>query len=122
RIAYVRFMLGDPLSGAVEPEELDRLDETGDDDLTLVIGRFEHGEPVMFDLIHTLIGGASGIGKSGVMNSGMRGLAKMRKVAIFGVELKPGGLELGSWEEVMGGPATRPDQARIPITKLIREI
>src|SRR5690606_33372365 len=108
--------------GAVEPEELDRLDETGDDDLTLVIGRFEHGEPVMFDLIHTLIGGASGMGKSGVINSVMRGLAKKRKVAIFGVDLKPGGLELGRWEDVMAGLATRPDQARILFTKLIREI
>lgn len=122
RIAHVRFMLGDPLSGAVDPEELDRLDETGDDDLTLVIGRFEHGEPVMFDLVHTLIGGASGMGKSGVINSVMRGLAKKRKVAIFGVDLKPGGLELGRWEDVMAGLATRPDQARILFTKLIREI
>ncbi len=117
RLAKIRFMLADPLSEMLSPDDLE---DTADDELTVNIGRFEDGSWVIMDLIHTLIAGASGMGKSGVINALMRGLARKTNVAVVGIDLKPGGLELGRWEEIMAACATTPDNARALLAKLLR--
>lgn len=117
RLAKIKFMLADPLADVMSPDDLE---DTPDEELTVTIGRFEDGTPVVVDLIHTLIAGASGTGKSGVLNALMRGLAKKRKVAVVGIDLKPGGLELGRWADVMAACAKSPEQARSLLLKLLR--
>lgn len=71
------------------------------DDVTN-LGRFETGGDVEFDhKPHTVVAGATGAGKSGLMNQIIRQKARMPDWAIVGIDLKPGGLELGPWEPVL---------------------
>lgn len=121
RLAKIRFMLADPLKEAILPEDLDN-EIPDDDDLAIIIGRFEYGAPVIMDLIHTLIAGASGMGKSGILNAIMRALVKKANVAIFGIDLKPGGLELGKWEDLMVQCAGTPLAAKILLMRLLKAI
>lgn len=109
REAVIKFMLRDPHGEPIVPGEDDL---TGDLELTADIGRFEDNTRVIIDLIHTLIAGASGAGKSAVVNAIMRALSRKRHVAIVGIDLKPGCLELGKWEDVLYALAKTGDQAR----------
>lgn len=119
RLASITFMLSDPHAEAIIPTEDDL---TPDEELTIDIGRFENGRHVIIDLIHTLIGGASGAGKSGILNAIMRGLARKENVAVCGIDLKPGGLELGKWSDVMYAVATTGVEAKVLLQAIIAGI
>lgn len=101
RLAVVRFMLEDPHASPIRPPELGLTDYE-----RVVVGLFETGEEVVFQLIHTLIAGMSDAGKSGVIRVLIRAFAKMSHIAILGVDLKPGAPELGRWRPVMHELAT----------------
>lgn len=86
------------------------------------MGRFETSHPVDYvDGVHTLITGKSGHGKSVIMN-----LAVRRKVrrgwAVLAIDLKPGALELGTWEPVLAYLADVPDKVTRILTGLIGEM
>lgn len=84
------------------------------------MGRFETGEPVEFDDgVHTLVAGANGGGKSALINQVIRRKARNPVWALVGVDLKPGGLELGPWGNVMAYLADNPDKARIALEGLV---
>lgn len=119
RLAKMRFMLTDPHAEAIIPTDED---VTPDHELTVDIGRFENGQHVVIDLIHTLIGGASGAGKSGIINAIMRGLARKKNVAVCGIDLKPGGLELGKWRDVMYALATDGLEAKVLLQNILTGI
>ncbi len=117
RLARVRFMLADPLANPIIPTEEDVM---GDEELSLHIGMFENGMRVIVDLIHTLIAGASGAGKSGFINALMRELVRKRNVAILGIDMKPGGLELGKWKDALFALAKSPLEARIMMENVMK--
>jgi len=119
RFAKIRFMLADPHKDPIIPNEEDF---TPDHDLTVEIGIFENGTKVIMDLIHTLIAGASGAGKSGVINALMRGLVKKPHVAVVGIDMKPGGLELGKWRDSMFFLAVNGLEAKILLQALVKGI
>lgn len=119
RDAKIKFMFTDPHATPIIPTEDDL---TGDYDLTVDIGRFEDMRHVIIDLIHTLIAGASGAGKSAVINAIMRGLSRKPNVAIVGIDLKPGGLELGKWRDVMYALATTGAEAKTLLDAIIAGI
>lgn len=105
RLAMVRFMIQDPHEHPIKPPE------TGQTDFERVIlGMFETGEKVLFNLVNTLIGGMTGSGKSGVVNVLIRALARMPQVAILGIDMKPGAPELGKWRSIMHSLATDPQE------------
>lgn len=119
REAKIKFMLKDPHAQPVIPTDDDL---TTDMDLLVDIGRFEDNTHVIIDLIHTLIAGASGAGKSAVVNAIMRALSRKRHVAIVGIDLKPGCLELGKWADVLYALAKDGDEARALLDEIIRGI
>lgn len=67
------------------------------------LGVFEDGEPILLDLMkdHILIGGATDSGKSGVENVILGNLAACPDAVVLGIDMKPGALELGPWEDTM---------------------
>lgn len=67
------------------------------------LGVFQDGETIQFDLTedHILIGGATNSGKSGVENVILGNLAACHDAVILGIDMKPGALELGPWEDTM---------------------
>jgi len=119
RDAKIKFMFQDPHAEPIIPTDDDL---TPDMDLTVDIGRFENNIHVIIDLIHTLVAGASGAGKSAIINAIMRGLIRKPHVAIVGIDLKPGGLELGKWEEAMYALATTGPQAKTLLTGILNGI
>jgi hypothetical protein len=119
RMVDIRFMLADPLKDAITPTEQD---VTGEDDMTLDIGVFETGAKVIIDIIHTLIAGASDAGKSGVINAIMRGLVRKKKVAVLGIDMKPGAPELGKWESSMVDLAKNEMEAELMLGKIVYAI
>lgn len=119
RLVDIRFMLADPLKESIIPGDQDATDP---DEMTLDIGRFETGQRVIIDIVHTLIGGASDAGKSGVVNAIMRALARKKKIAILGIDMKPGAPELGKWERLMYALATNAAETEILLTKIMYAI
>jgi S-DNA-T family DNA segregation ATPase FtsK/SpoIIIE len=68
----------------------------------LNLGRFETGGDVEFDdEVHTVVAGKTGSGKSGITNQIIRRKVRDPLWAVVGIDLKPGGLELGPWEDVL---------------------
>jgi hypothetical protein len=67
------------------------------------IGLFEDGEEILLDLMkdHVLIAGATDMGKSGVENLILGNLAACSDAVTLGIDMKPGALELGPWENTM---------------------
>jgi S-DNA-T family DNA segregation ATPase FtsK/SpoIIIE len=76
------------------------------------LGPFEDAAPcrVLFLRRHALGGGATGSGKSGLLNVVMGNLVACRDVVIWAVDLKKG-MELKPWESCIGRLATTPEQA-----------
>lgn len=100
--AIIRLMIKDPHEAPIPLEDTD----------DLVIGMFETAQPVDFELINTLIAGTTGGGKSGVLNAILCKLMRNPKIAILGIDLKPGGIELRPYERVMAHLAITPAQAK----------
>lgn len=113
RLAVIRFMLEDPHAEPIKPPEYDH---TNMDEIPL--GLFETGDPILFSLVNTLVGGATGSGKSGVINMIIRALARIPTVAILGIDMKPGAPELGKWEPVMHALAKNPAEVDDLLEKL----
>ncbi|MEU6233849.1 hypothetical protein [Kitasatospora sp. NPDC047058] len=86
------------------------------DDITdpIRIGWDEYGQPVMLTMLyrHTLGAGASDWGKSGIINLIIKKLLKKRHVELFGIDMKPGAVELGPWEPKMRRLARTAEEAR----------
>lgn len=113
RAAMIRFMLEDPHAYPIKPPE------TGESDAEkIALGLFETGEDVFFTLVNTLIGGASGSGKSGVVNMAIRALVRLPNVALVGIDMKPGAPELRKWEKVFHALAKTPEEARDVLVRL----
>jgi S-DNA-T family DNA segregation ATPase FtsK/SpoIIIE len=69
----------------------------------MTIGHFADGSPILLDVMddHILIAGATDKGKSGVENVIIANLAGCSDADILGIDMKPGALELGPWQDVM---------------------
>jgi S-DNA-T family DNA segregation ATPase FtsK/SpoIIIE len=113
-MALIRFMLDDPHEYPIQPPELGLTDMED-----IVAGLFETGEKVMFQLVNTVIAGMTRSGKSGLIAVLIRALARMRCVAIVGVDLKPGAPELSPWRDVMHALATNPQECAEIFGRLI---
>ncbi|MFE5037056.1 FtsK/SpoIIIE domain-containing protein [Streptomyces sp. NPDC056683] len=89
----------------------------------LRLGFDEYGDPVMLRMLyrHTLIAGASDWGKSGIVNLIIKRLARRIDVDIYGIDMKPGSVELGPWEPLMKRVAKGPEEARDLIDYLERK-
>jgi S-DNA-T family DNA segregation ATPase FtsK/SpoIIIE len=87
----------------------------------VTLGRYLDGGPVQTPLPgpHALIAGASGSGKSGVLNVIIAELAACPDVVLWGCDLKHG-LELGPWEGVFDRLATTPEAAAELLEALVR--
>ncbi|MFF0409077.1 FtsK/SpoIIIE domain-containing protein [Kitasatospora sp. NPDC004745] len=90
-----------------------------DDDSTdladpIRIGWDEYGQPVYLTVMyrHTLVAGASDWGKSGIINLIIKKLLKKNHAELFGIDMKPGAVELGPWEPKMRRLARGPEEAR----------
>lgn len=113
RLAVIRFMIDDPHAEPISPPEDHNIDPE-----RIIIGLFETGEAILFKLVNTLVAGATGAGKSGVVNMIIRALCRIPTVAIIGIDMKPGAPELGKWEQVMHTLAKTPEQASIVLDQL----
>jgi hypothetical protein len=100
--AIIRLMIVDPHA---EPIPLPDTDD-------MIIGLFETGGDVEFELINSLIAGETGAGKSGILNAIICKLMRNPKIALLGIDLKPGGIELRPYSDVMAELAINPRQAR----------
>lgn len=70
---------------------------------SMEIGLFEDGSPVLLDVMddHILIAGSTDKGKSGVQNVIVGNLVGCSDVKTLGIDMKPGALELGPWQDNM---------------------
>jgi FtsK/SpoIIIE family len=77
------------------------------------LGPFEDATPcrVVFLRRHGLLGGTTGVGKSGALNVLMGNLTACRDVVIWAIDLKKG-MELGPWASCIDRLATTPEEAR----------
>ncbi len=78
----------------------------------VVLGRFENGDLVEIRLVgtHVLIGGATGRGKSGVLNVTLAELSRRTDVVLWGLDMKYG-MELLPWQPVLARLATNENRA-----------
>lgn len=78
------------------------------------LGQDEHGHPVEITVLyrHTLIAGASDWGKSGIANLIIKRMTRRGDVDLYGVDMKPGAVELGPWEPLMKKVAKSIEEAR----------
>lgn len=106
----VRLIATDVLAGTI-PYSDDGCTSVKD---PLRLGIDEHGQPVNITVLyrHTLVAGASDWGKSGLINLIIKRLARRADVDIYGIDMKPGSVELGPWEPLMKKVAKGPEEAR----------
>jgi S-DNA-T family DNA segregation ATPase FtsK/SpoIIIE len=85
------------------------------------LGLFEDATPVRLSLLrkHTLIGGTTGSGKSGLLNVLLAALTGCPDVLIWGVDLK-NGMELQPWARCLDRLATTPAQADALVADAVR--
>lgn len=114
-LAVIRIMIRDPHAEPIMPPDLGLTDFE-----EIQIGLFETGASITFMLVNTVIAGMTDAGKSGVMNVIIRALARMRMVAIVGVDLKPGAPEFSPWRRVMHTLAVNPAEAAEVFERLIQ--
>ncbi|MGW6912572.1 hypothetical protein ACWGB8_01920 [Kitasatospora sp. NPDC054939] len=102
---------GGPFWDKVIPYADDDSDDIQD---PIRIGWDEYGQPVLLTMLyrHTLVAGASDWGKSGIINLIIKKLLKKRHVELFGIDMKPGAVELGPWEPKMRKLARTAEEAR----------
>jgi DNA segregation ATPase FtsK/SpoIIIE, S-DNA-T family len=83
----------------------------------VVLGLFDNGDPVRLALVgeHLLIGGATGRGKSGLLNAILAELSVRADVVVWGIDMKLG-LELAPWRPMLGRLATTRDEALALLT------
>ena len=110
---FLRIVRDDPLSTPI-PWPGDPADSAMD---PIGLGQFEDGEPVRFALPggHVLIGGATGRGKTRVLNVILAELATRSDVVLWGFDMKRG-LELAPWRRVLGRLAITDDEALETLT------
>jgi hypothetical protein len=102
---------GGPFHDRVIPYADDDSDDIND---PIRIGWDEYGQPVLVTMLyrHTLVAGASDWGKSGLINLIIKKLFKKRNVELFGIDMKPGAVELGPWEPKLRRLARTAEEAR----------
>lgn len=88
------------------------------------LGLFDDGTPILLDVMdgHILIGGSTDRGKSGVENVIVANLAACPDVELLGIDMKPGALELGPWDQVMKALAAGPKGAEDVGAYVVREM
>lgn len=104
---FVRIVHTDPLATTIPwPDTPATLSEP------IALGRFEDGENVSIPLTggHMLIGGATGRGKSGILNIILADVSARHDVVLWGVDMKRG-LELAPWRPVLDRLAVTDDEA-----------
>jgi S-DNA-T family DNA segregation ATPase FtsK/SpoIIIE len=79
----------------------------------VLVAEYETGEPLRIDLLrkHTLIGAASGAGKTTLVNAILRTLGPAPDVLLWAVDFA-GGAGLAPWRACLGRLATTPAEAR----------
>lgn len=79
----------------------------------IVLGRDRFGRPVSLEFcyVHTLVAGSSKFGKSGLMKKIALSLAGLPDTVLYGVDMKPGAVELGPLRPILHDLATTPEQA-----------
>lgn len=93
---------------------------------TMELGKFDDGSPILLDVMddHILIAGSTDKGKSGVQNVIVANLAPCPDVKILGIDMKPGALELGPWQDVMmllaDGPKGAQEVADVVVAEMQR--
>lgn len=87
------------------------------------LGFDEDGVPFELSLLyrHTLIAGATDWGKSGIVNLLIKRLVRRADVDIYGIDLKPGAVELGPWRPHLKELATSVEEARKMLDRLERK-
>ena len=90
----------------------------------MTIGSFADGSPILLDLAddHVLIAGATDKGKSGVINVVAANLAGCSDAKMLGIDMKPGALELGPWQDVMLALADNVAAAEALVEYVVREM
>lgn len=85
------------------------------------LGVFEDATPIRVDLLrrHVLLGGATGSGKSGLLNVILAALTGCSDVLVWGVDLK-NGMELQPWASCLGRLATTPAEADALLSDAVR--
>jgi len=109
-------MLKDPHAEPIIPDE----DEIPTVD-SLIVGIFETGANVLFQLINTLIAGETGAGKSTLVNRIIQLLAKINHVAILGVDATSGATEFKPWSGVMHVVANTADEIDALFDQIMNE-
>lgn len=106
----VRLVTSDALAGTI-PYTDDGYRSMAD---PVRLGRDEHGQPVEITVLyrHTLIAGSSDWGKSGIVNLAIKRMTRRADVDIYGIDMKPGAVELGPWEPLMKKVAKGIEEAR----------
>jgi hypothetical protein len=91
----------------------------GDDSM----GRFETADPVRYvDGVHTVIAGANGSGKSGLMNRALQRKGERSDWAVLGIDLKPGAVEFTPWAPVLAYLADTPEKVTRILDGLLTEM
>jgi hypothetical protein len=106
----VRLVTSDALAGTL-PYEDDAYTSFAD---PVRLGWDEHGNPVEITMLyrHTLVAGASDWGKSGITNLIVKRMVRRADVDIYGIDMKPGAVELGPWEPLLKKLAKNVYEAR----------
>jgi len=117
RNCTIRYMLRDPHAEPIIPDESEVPTIA-----SLVLGIFETGADVLFDMVSTLIAGESGAGKSGVVSRLVQLFAKIPEIAILGVDLTPQSTELNPWKDVLHALAGTAEETSALFDAIIDEM